>query len=121
MVYEGKLLYLADALLPGTNDSVKIGFTRKQLNWCREHEKNIWGFLLKNNFLYSSQLEVISKFTGEGPFTAGFAKESPARTGVWLGWRIVRKYMDEHREITLEQLMQEQDVQRILSLSKYKP
>jgi gliding motility-associated lipoprotein GldB len=121
MIYEGKLLYLADALIPQEDDTIKTGFTKKQLRWCIEHESDMWGFLIKNKFLYSSELSVISKFTGEGPFTAGFAKESPARTGVWLGWQIVRRYMAHHSEITLEQLMSETDAQKILTLSKYKP
>ena len=121
MIYQGKLLYIADAMLPRTNDTLKIGFTKKQLGWCIENEKNIWGLFIKNKFLYSSELDVISKFTGEGPFTAGLAKESPARTGVWLGWRIVRSYMKANPKISLEELMKENDAQKILSLSKYKP
>ena len=121
MIYGGKILYLADALLPKTDDSLKIGFTKKQLNWCREHAKDIWGFWIKDNLLYSSGVDVITKFTGEGPFTTGFAKESPARTAIWTGWQIVRKYMNTHPEVSPEQLMNESDPQKILTLSKYKP
>lgn len=121
MIYQGKLLYLADALMPELSDTIKIGFTEKQSEWCIEHENDMWGFIIKNKFLYSSEVEVISKFTGEGPFTTGFVKESPARTGVWIGWRIVKGYMNENPKISLDQLMQEADPQKILSFSKYKP
>ncbi len=121
MIYQGKLLYLADALIPKSNDTLKIGFTKQQLIWCEEHEKDVWGLLIKNKFLYSTERDVISKFTGEGPFTTGLVKESPARTGVWIGWRIVRKYMKSNPKTTLEELMKETDAQKILSLSKYKP
>lgn len=121
MIYQGKLLYLSDAMMPEMEDSLKIGFTKKQLSWCAEHENEMWGYLIKNKFLYSNEVEVISKFTGEGPFTTGFVKESPARTGVWIGWQIIRKYMEENQKITIDQLMQEEDAQKILSLSKYKP
>ena len=121
MIYGGKILYLTDALMPDTDDSLKIGFTKKQLDWCHEHAKDIWGYWIKNNFLYSSGVDVITKFTGEGPFTTGFAKESPARTAIWTGWQIVRKYMNNHPEVSLEQLMKDNDPQKILSSSKYKP
>ncbi|MBI3502840.1 MAG: gliding motility lipoprotein GldB [Bacteroidetes bacterium] len=121
MIYQGKLLYLADAMLPAADDTLKIGFTKKQLRWCIEHEKDMWGYLVKNKFLYSTEHEAISKFTGEGPFTTGFVKESPARTGAWLGWKIVRRYMEVNPKISLEELMKENDAQKILSLSKYKP
>ena len=121
MIYQGKLLYLADAMMPKSNDTLKIGFTKNQFTWCEEHEKDVWGLIVKNKFLYSTARDVISKFTGEGPFTAGLVKESPARTGVWLGWRIVRKYMESNPKTTLADLMKEADAQKILSLSKYKP
>ena len=121
MIYQGKLFYLTDALMPEENDTLKIGFTKKQLDWCFDHEKEMWGYLIENKALYSTEHETIAKYTGEGPFTTGFVKESPARTGVWIGWRIVKKYMEENRNTTLEQLMNESDAQIILAKSKYKP
>ncbi len=121
MIYQGKLLYLADALLPDTEDSIKIGFSSKQLAWCIDHENDMWGFLIKNKLLFSTELTDISKYTGEGPFTTGFAKESPARTAVWIGWRIVRKFMKEYPATPIEKLMEEKEAQIILTKSKYKP
>lgn len=121
MIYQGKLLYLMDALMPDTEDTIKIGFTKKQWDWCESHEKDIWGHLIHNKFLYSTEVDIVTKFTGAGPFTTGFVKESPARTGVWIGWRIVRDYMKAYPKTTLEELMKENDPQLILSKSKYKP
>ncbi len=121
MIYQGKLLYLADAMMPRVHDTLKIGFTGRQLAWCIDHEKDMWGHLLQNKFLYSNESDIIVRFTGEGPFTTGFVKESPARTGVWIGWQIVRSYMEEYPTTTLEQLMSETDAQMIVSKSKYKP
>lgn len=121
MIYQGKLLYLADAMMPQAHDSIKIRFTSDQLEWCKNHEADMWAYLIKNEFLYSTQLEVISKFTNEAPFTTGFVKKSPGRTGVWLGWQIVRKYMKENPDVSLLQLMNQNNSQIILSQSKYKP
>lgn len=121
MIYQGKLLYLSDALMPETDDTLKIGFSKKQLDWCVEHEKDMWGHFIQNKFLYSNEKDIIAKFTGEGPFTTGFVKESPARTGVWIGWNIVKSYMEENPEIKLEELMKDNNAQVILSKSKYKP
>jgi len=56
----------------------------------------------------------------DGPFTSGFAKESPSRVGKWLGWQIIRAYM-ENNELGLEAMFAEKDSQKILQLSKYKP
>ena len=121
MIYGGKMLYLLDAMMPASNDTLKIGFTKKQTDWCVRNEGNVWGFLIRNKMLYSTESEIIAKFTNEGPFTSGFAPESPARTGTWLGWQIVKKYMNDHPEISLKQLMEAKDAQAILAKSKYKP
>jgi hypothetical protein len=121
MIYQGKLLYLADAMMPSSDDTLKIGYTKAQIEWCGRHENDMWGFLIKNKLLYSTELTDISKYTGEGPFTTGFVKESPGRAGVWIGWRIVRSYMKANPKTTLADLMKENDAQIVLSKSKYKP
>jgi len=121
MIYQGKLLYLSDALLPLAEDTVKIGYTGKQLKWCKDNEYNMWAYFVQKKLLYVSDPSEIVKYTGEGPFTAAFNKESPSRVGIWIGWQIVRSYMNHHKGITLEQLMKEKDAQIILSQSKYKP
>ena len=40
----------------------------------------------------------------EGPFTPGLPQKGPDRLGQFLGWRMVRKYM-EVKDITVEELM----------------
>lgn len=121
MIYQGRIVYLIDAMMPDADDTIKIGFSKNQLDWCKRNEGNMWGFLLKNQLLYSESSMDIAQFTHEGPFTTGFAKESPARTGVWLGWQIVRSYMRKNPDTTLAQLMLINDAQKILDASRYKP
>lgn len=121
IVYQGKLLYTLDALLPHAADTLKIGFTKRQLEWCKTNEANMWGFFVKNKLLFSSNGSDIAKYTNEGPFTADFNKESPARTGVWIGWQIVRKYMNRNPNVSLQELLSENDAQKILNKSTYKP
>lgn len=121
MIYQGKLLYMADALMPAEQDSIKIGFSQAQLDWCDRNASNVWGYLIKNKMLYSTDITIVTKFTGDAPFTAGFVKESPGRTGVWLGWKIVRSYMEKHPDVTLLQLMNDPDAPKILSQSGFKP
>ena len=53
--------------------------------------------------------------------TAAFGKESPPRLGEWIGWQIVKSYMNNHPEITLQQLLHKNDSQEILIQSGYKP
>jgi uncharacterized protein YneF (UPF0154 family) len=48
-------------------------------------------------------------------------KESPGKIGRWIGWRLVEQYMNQNPEITLDELMKNQNFQEIVKQSGYKP
>jgi gliding motility-associated lipoprotein GldB len=124
MIYNGKILYFMDQIMPDNMpDSLKIGYTDKQLGWCNAFEAEIWGFYLESNLLYETDYPKIQVYLSEGPFTPGLGEKnsSAPKLGVWTGWQIVRKYMEENPDVTLQQLMADTDAQKILTKSKYKP
>lgn len=121
MIYQGKLLYFMDRVLPDSPDSVKIGYSQKQLEWCNTYKADVWTEFLGQGLLYSTDELKYAKYLNDAPFTSGLNNDSAPMLGVWLGWQIVRKYMDENPDVTLAQLMSEADSQKILKESKYKP
>ncbi|MFH0895969.1 MAG: hypothetical protein V2A54_16165 [Bacteroidota bacterium] len=121
MIYHGKVLYFLDAMLPDMNDTLKIGYTTKNMEWCQKNEKNIWKYLLSNKLIYTKDPTDIGKHIGDAPFTIPLGKSSAPRVGVWVGWQIVRTYMKNNSKVTLPQLMLEKNSQMILTKSKYKP
>jgi hypothetical protein len=121
MIFYGKLFYVCDGLLPNVQDSIKMGYTTAQMQYCNTYEKNLWGFFAKDNKLYDNDLKLVSEFTSDGPFTRAISKECPPRIAMWLGKQIIKSYMEHNSEITVEDLMNEKDAQKILSKSKYKP
>lgn len=122
IVHEGKIMYLEDALMPDVNDTLKIRYTAKQLAWCKANEFNMWAYIIQKQLLYTTNETDIVKFTDDGPFTPMFNHDyCPARTGNWIGWRIVRDYMKNNPDITIPQLMAEKSADKILRQSGYKP
>jgi len=121
ITYIGKIMYLTDALLPGVNDTIKMQYTQKQLEYCIQNEFNVWSYFAAQKLLYTTDQAEIMKYTAEGPFTSALSKESAPRIGYWIGWQLVRQYMKNNPDVTLEQLMKQDDAQLILSKSKYKP
>ena len=121
MVYEGKIQYFLDAILPNTPDSLKLRYTAKQLKWLDDSEKSMWEYLIDKKSLFSTDFMEIKRFTGEAPFTAAFSNDSPPRTGNWLGYKIVCAYMERNPELSLKDLMNNKDYQKILNQSKYNP
>ena len=123
MIYNGKILYFMDATMPAISDSLKIGYTAAQLEWCKTFEPQIWAYFLENNLLYDTDYMKIQKYLTEAPFTPGIGEknESAPKLALFIGWQIVKKYMDENSNIQLQDLMKETDYQMILAKSKYKP
>jgi len=121
MIYNGKIQYLLEHILPYNHDTLLFAFSEEQLNWCENNEKKMWAWYIENKKLFETNPMEIKRFTADGPFTTQFSKESPARTGVWTGWRIVKRYMERNSGTTIADLMKENDGQKILSLSGYNP
>lgn len=121
MIYMGKIMYLMDAMLPDVNDTIKIHYSGPQMDYCKENEFNVWSYFAVQKLLYTTDQAEIMKFTSDGPFTSALSKQSAPRIAYWTGWQIVRQYMKTNPKITPDELIKEQDAQKILAKSKYKP
>jgi hypothetical protein len=121
MVFYGKVFYTSDALLPQTHDSIKFNYSAKQLEYCNSYESKLWGFFAKDNKLFDNDMKLVSEYTGDGPFTRSISKDCPPRIIMWLGRNLVKSYMENNKDVSFEELMDEKDAQKILSKSKYKP
>jgi len=121
MITEGKRLYFAEAMLPNENDTIIIGYPQKKLEWAQQNEANMWGYIVDKELLFTPNSEIIMKFIKEAPFTSFFTNDSPGRVGAWIGWQIVRAYMNNYKNANLTELLNETNSQKILTLSKYKP
>ena len=120
-IFYGKLFYAVEALLPDRADSILIGYTSKQMKYLKEYEKQVWSYFAEKNRLFENNMTTVRELTTEGPFTGAISKECPPRIAMWVGWQIVRSYMRNNENVTLSQLMKDQDIQKILNKSKYRP
>ena len=99
----------------------KNGSLEVQMKYCQNYEKNLWGYIAATNRLYENNLKTIGELTSDGPFTSAISKECPPRIAMWVGWQIVRSYMKNNESVSIEQLLDEKDAQKILNKSKYRP
>jgi hypothetical protein len=121
MISQGKRLYFAGQMLPCTPDSLLMGYTRKELVGLEANEAKVWGHFLEKNILYATTPFLIQKYVAERPNVPEIDATCPGRVGQWVGLQIIRKYMAEHTDVTLAQLMAEPNSQRILDQSHYRP
>ncbi|MBC8592017.1 gliding motility lipoprotein GldB [Oscillospiraceae bacterium N12] len=119
MMHSGKINYAVKKLLEYGSTGDAMGYSETEEKWCRENEKYIWEYMLKNRHLYARDPMVVRKYMKPAPFTAFFGENAPALIGTWMGTRIVSAYMKNHKDVSLQQLLETTDYHRMLEESKY--
>ena len=120
MVEKGKRIYLTDRLLPETGDTLKIGYTAKQLKGCYDNEGLIWNYFARNSLVYDNDPSIIKNYIGDSPNTPEFGEGAPGYIGLFIGWQIVKKYMDKHNSVALTEMMNTEP-KKIFEESGYRP
>lgn len=121
MLYEGKIIYMVAQFLPHYNASQAIGYTVQEEEWCKENEGKIWSHFIDRKLFYSTDFNDELIYVNDGPFTKGFPEAAPPKIGVWMGYQIIKSYMQKYQETTINQLMELNDAHEIFNKSGYKP
>lgn len=119
MIYEGKILWSIEQLVPSAPDSIIHEYTREQMEWCNTNEFEIWALLIEENILYSNDFRKYNKLINPSPTSPGMPAESPGRTANFSGYKVVSSFMRQTDSDwpTLYQT----DAKTILAQSRYKP
>lgn len=123
MIEMGKRQYILKKVLPENNDADLFGYSASQYAATIKAEQDIWNYLLKMNLVYAKDPKVASQLLNEGPFSLYFGNEIPGNVGIFIGYQIVKSWMEQQSEkeqsnlIALLQLPAE----KIFAESKYKP
>ena len=83
----------------------------------------MWSNLVENKLLFDSNPKNEMRFIRPAPFSKFYLEidnQTPGRVGQWLGWQIVRSYMENNDDVTLQELLA-MDAKTIFEKSKYKP
>ncbi|MEZ4874086.1 MAG: gliding motility lipoprotein GldB [Flavobacteriaceae bacterium] len=122
LIYYGKELYLKDLWLPNTPDAEKIGYTEEEITWAAENEAEVWRYFVENELLYSTNPKLLQRFVAPAPFSKfnlEIDNESPGMIGRYIGWQIVKSYMEQN-PVSVQQLMGKR-AEELFNNAKYKP
>lgn len=120
MIWGGKRLYLIDQILTFESDTIVTEYTQAQLDWCEKNELEIWEYFFDRNLFYETDMKVYGKLIAPAPSSPGMPPESPGATANYMGWQIVKAYMQRYPKTSLKELIA-LDAQTLLDRSKYKP
>lgn len=119
-VAEGKALYFLEQVLPSAHDTLRLRYTREQLDWMRQNTENVWGWMVQNRALFSTDLGAVRNLVDEGPHTNTFGQGSAPRTAAYIGLQIVRAYMKKSHS-SIDELFQLTDSRQVLDQSAWRP
>lgn len=121
LLYWGKALFVARCISPETAPEAFMDWTAEEWHWARSHERQVWMELRKEEFLYTTRRMDMQRWVADAPFTkaGSVPQDSPDRLGWYMGLRWVEDFMRRHPDMTLEQLMRQDDV--LPFLQAYRP
>lgn len=106
IVHYGKALYLTEASFPKAAKRIILRYTQKDFDWALKNEEAFWNYLIQQKLLLTKKELDIANMINDGPFTPGIPEDgAPDRLGQFLGWRMVKQYMDTHEEVSLQDLV----------------
>ncbi len=120
MIEAGKRLHMIDKFLPETADTLKTGYTQKQLDGCYKNEAGIWNYFVQNNLLFITDPIQTRDYMTDAPKTEALGAASPGFIGQFVGWQILKKWISLKENATLQQVLQT-PAKQIYEEAKYKP
>lgn len=104
MINYGKAIYITEATMPTVAKNIIVRYSEADLKWAKDNEYSFWKYLVDEKMLFKTDERNLQNMLSEGPFTSGLPEKGPDRLGQYLGWRIVKNYM-ETTETTFEELL----------------
>lgn len=123
MLYEGAVLEAVSQLFPDADIAEVMGYTQEQMTDLDANEATLWQRMIAGNMLYDVDPMMAAKLTEPGAATSVISADAPPRAGRYLGWRIVRSYLDTHPGTGVESLLRPDfyGSQEALKESRYSP
>ena len=121
IIYYGKILYYKDFYL-NIEDRLKIGYSKYKMKWAKENEYFVWTYFIENNILFNPDNNLMNQFIFDAPFSKFYLEidnESSEKIGKYIGWQIVKSYMNNN-DVSLTELLKTSPTD-IYNKSKYKP
>ena len=119
-VAEGKAIFYVQQTLPHTHDTIALRYTGEQLEWVKGNVESVWGWLIQNKLLYSTDIGQFRNIIDDAPHTNAFGQSSAPRTTAYIGLQIVSRYMKKSGA-TMQQLFDNTDSRSILTTSGWRP
>ncbi|GAK93704.1 gliding motility protein GldB [Nonlabens ulvanivorans] len=122
MVYHGKLHYLQELFAPQSTGAQIFNYAPEKFDFVVNNESQMWSFFVDENLLYNTNPKLQSRFILPAPFSKFYLEvdqDTPGGVGQYIGYRMVKAYMENNDTPLDAMLTLPADV--IFNKSGYKP
>ena len=125
MIYHGKVAVATEALTGYQLGIAEVlGYGPEEWAFLEENEANIWEVFVRDQLLFSTDMMVRQRLSEPAPFSklgTAMDTEIPGRVARYIGYKLVKSYAENHRDLSLQSLIRIRDAQKILRDAQYKP
>lgn len=121
MIYYGKAYYFVQKTMPCSSERQIAEYQEEEMKAIDEYGEFIWSHFVSKQLFFETNRLAITKYVDERPYVTEIADKCPGRIGRWLGYQIVKSYMEHHSDVSLNDLMEETNARKIFEASKYQP
>lgn len=120
MMYRGKIAWTVEKALDADGSGkVAFGYTADDIKWCAKKGPDVWKVMMSRHYMESMDPMMIRGFTTTDPNRFLEEENIPSGIGTWMGMQIIDRYMKQHKDVTIEQLLQTTDYHSILNNTKF--
>ncbi|HJE39054.1 MAG TPA: hypothetical protein K8V47_04780 [Candidatus Amulumruptor caecigallinarius] len=105
MIHDGAVTAALMAAVPEASLADAGGWTPEELLWLEQHESELWEAMKAKKMLQTSDPKTLSQLFAPSPGTLIFENHAPGRTGRYIGYRMVRSYLDSDPSADISDLL----------------
>ena len=116
MMYHGKIAWTVEKIIgKGRLGATALGYTDKELDWCEENGTQLWQWMQDSHHLMSTDPMVIRSYISSNPSFFLVKRQMPPAFGIWIGMRLIDRWMKEHEGVSAGELLDKKDFRELLS------
>lgn len=105
MLYDGAVVASVHDALPDVELADVLGWSADEMAWAEKNECKVWETIVGRELLYSTDPMDAERLVSPSPATSIVHADAPGRIGRYIGYKIVKKYLDGHPDATVPYML----------------
>lgn len=105
MLYEGALVEAKMRMVPNAQLHLALGYTLAQLEYMDDNSQDMWQELSIKKMLHSTDPGIADRMLAAAPYSPLMGNKAPGRAGRYIGYILLRQYIEKHPSATLPFLL----------------